>query len=213
MVRFFLILLAIALVVWFGHKYFEGDPNGRGFWNAIGESPTPTPASPAAASPAAGAPATPTPTPTFTERVKNWKTDLWGLTTKAMLPLDSKDFAASDIQRKLEATERNMELYKPAANYANFTQEFNRLAQACGILQMALQERQTFVARMQRDQPSAGAGAPPPLSTTSLQPAGGLSPSGVDNTTFFRDRVLKEWSERCATYYQPTLNALLMGAN
>jgi len=205
MARLFLILVAIALVIWIGQRYYADHPNGLGFLDSTGSSSsTPTPA--------AGSP-TPTPTPSFTDRAKGWRKTLWGVTQKTLTPLDQKDFSSSEVTRTLEATERDMELHRPDPGYKNLTTVYNQLTQACLVLHRALQERQNYTQRYERD---AATPTPPAsaLTMAPLQTTQGLTPasSPADNNAFFQGRVTTEWHERCG-YYEPIIDGLLMGPN
>ena len=201
MVRFFLILLAIAVIIWCVQHYFIEHPGGSAHLDSNGD--VTYDASPGTAS-------SPSPTP-VDHSISGCRTNLLALTQKVLGPLDSKGFSASEAAQMLRETENDLSGYKIDPDY-------KRLMQACALLGQALQERQNYMLRFQRDSATpapASASAQPAFSTSKLQTSSlqtsGLQPMrpGADSTTeFFKNSVIAEWKQRCASY-RPVLDGLL----
>lgn len=186
MVRFFLILMALAAMVWLGQHYFMHNPTGSAFWDSVGghmDSSSPTPAE-------AGATATPA-----DHTVKGCRTALEALSEKVLTPLDeSKDFSATDAVRILQETRRDLGEYR-------FDPDYNHLMQACAMLGQALQERQGYMDRLQRDERTPHATpATSSLRTATLQPGTGIEANTMTTAEFFKETTLNEWNQRCNFY-------------
>ena len=194
--RAFLIFLVIVAVIWLGERYFADHPNTVAFLEPSVDSP------PAASS---------TPTP-VDHSINGCRTDLRKLTRQVLLPLDSKDFSATAAAAELQRVEGDLDALKSDPGYP-------RLAQACSAIGQVLQARQDFAIRLARDEATPAPGTLSPLRTSTLQTAS-LQPSGTQaaasgtqtSEAFFKERVLKEWQERCAQY-RPALDGLLAGSD
>ncbi len=132
MVRFFLILMALAAMVWIGQRYFVNNPNGASFWDSMGGHMD-APSTPAAAG------ASPSPTP-MEHTIQGCRTALTELSQKELLPLESsKDFSDADARQVLQTVQRDLAEYR-------FDHDYKNLVQACALLGQALQERQALLA-------------------------------------------------------------------
>lgn len=218
MLRVFFILVVIALLVWVAEFYYSSHSGGQPFWDSLSGSPaesTPAPGKASApesskstasnsssTSPSSSA-VSPSETPEHT--VATCRAALQKQTQTLLLPLDqNKDFSPDETMHELQATQRDLVQYRRDPDYQH-------LVQACGVLAQLMQERQNYLQRYVRDSAS-----PTPsessLQLAGLQPSRDIKPLTPDRATFFKDRVVAEWHERCA-YYQPILNGLLRATN
>jgi|ERR1700677_2805989 len=195
MVRFFFILIGLALAVWVGQRYFMDHPSGSGFWDYFGSHMD---SSPAQNTTTTSGSASPTPAD---HSIKGCRVTLQALMLKTFVPIEeSKDFSAADATRTLQQTQRDLAEYRLDIDYKN-------MMQACAVFGQALQDRQNCLLRYQRAAatPVPAAQQPSTLKTSSLQ----LSTSGTQTSnSFFKDAALKDWRARC-DYYQPLLERLL----
>ena len=195
--RLFLILVGIALLVWAAEFYYSSHPGA--------ESPSDSTGSPSTAPgqvSAANGGASPSATPDHT--VATCREALRKQTQTLLLPLDqNKDFSPGETTRVLQDTQRDLMQYRRDPDYQH-------LVQACGVLAQLMLERQNYAQRYARDSAApAPSGSPSSLRTSSLEPAKGVAPVTLNTTTFFKDRVAAEWTQRCAVY-KPVLDGLLV---
>ena len=187
MVRFFLILMALALLVWFGQHYFVQHPNGGAFWDSFDShmnSSTPPPDAPTA--------------PPAARSVNESRTNLNTMAQKILQPLAvATDIPAPDIMRSLQDSQQGLGENK-------FDPDYNRLMQASTLLVQALNERQTYFKRYTWKDTSAS------TSLSDLKPAemGNNGTSVQTDPNFFKDAVSREWNARC-DFYRPLIERLL----
>lgn len=192
MVRFFFILVGLALVVWVGQRYFMDHPSGSGFWDKFGSHMD------SDSTPAPGG----TPIPIKVGyNIKGCRAALQELAKRELVPLDeSTDFSTSEAVRVLQETQSTLGDNRSDADYAS-------LVQACNALGQALQDRQACMARYQR---ATAIPTPAPPGNSGLK-TGGLKPAASGTQTsnsFFKEAALKDWRARC-DYYQPLVERLL----
>ena len=206
MARFFSILIVIALLLWWGQRYFVAHRDGAGFRDFVtSHLDSAGPAATVATSKSEG------------HTINECRTALQLLARKTLGPLpEGKDFSATDAARSLQNTQRDLGEYRSHPDYA-------RLMQGCDLVARALQDRQQIAQRWQRalrERPPIaqsgprGEATPPSTPASNIMAAGNLSgytgsPILGSTDNFFEKRVLKDWEER-RNYYQPFLDRLLI---
>jgi hypothetical protein len=199
MARLLLILVAVALVIWIGERYYVAHPGTVDFWGWFGSKMETTPA------PAPAAGASPSATPEHT--LAACRAALWAQSQNLLRPLDqNKDFSPVKTTGILRDTQRELVQYRRDPDY-------NRLVQACNVLSQVLQERESYLDRYQKAAAASASSSSSKLQTSTLQPSHDLQPlSPDDSNAFFKQRVQTEWRERCS-YYEPIIDGLLTGAH
>ena len=206
MARLFSILIVIALLLWWGQRYFVAHRHGVGFRDFVtSHLDSAKPDATVATSKPEG------------HTINECRTALQLLARKTFGPLpDGKDFSATDAARTLQNTQRDLGEYRSHPDYA-------RLMQGCDLIARALQDRQQIAQRWQRalqdpqqiaQRSQKGEATPPSTPASSIVAAGNLSgftgsPILGSTGNFFEKRVLKDWEER-RNYYKPLLDHLLI---
>ena len=192
MIRILLLVIAVAIVLWYGRQYIQQHPS-EGGTSGTEESTSGEPGQVASATPRE-------------QTFDGCRDAIRNLSQKVLVPIESsKELSEAAMIQSLRNLETELATYK-------LTPDFTRTKQACSLLEQALQERSGFAQRAQAPPPGGSALDQKSTTATGLnikslnKPGAASTPS---NASFFQEAAQRQWRDRCE-YYRPLVSRLLM---